>query len=76
MSFSFDKMLPADITAYKNNIQTRGDLGQVCATRMYPSIERVEFAKSLKLYTMHNNNNEHYALFWTKTFGEQLWYLR
>ena len=56
-------MLPPDITAYKNNIQTRGDLGQVCATRMYPSIERVEFAKSLKLYTMHNNNNEYYALF-------------
>ena len=64
MSLSIWQNLPPSITAllypaYKDNIQTRGGLDQVCATRMYRSIERVEFPKSLKLYTMHNNSNKY-----------------
>ena len=31
--------------AYKNNNQTRGDLGRVCATGMYRPIKHVEFPK-------------------------------
>ena len=31
--------------AYKNNNQTRGGLGRVCATGMYSSIGQVEFPK-------------------------------
>ena len=31
--------------AYKNNNQTRGGLGRVCATGMYRSIVHVEFPK-------------------------------
>ena len=45
----FDKIvLPSTALlylAYKNNNQTRGGLGRVCATGMYRSIGHVEFPK-------------------------------
>ena len=45
--FPFDKTVVPSIAllypAYKNNNQTRGGLGRVCATGMYRSIGHVEF---------------------------------
>ena len=47
--FSFDKSVVLSTTllypAYKNNNQTRGGLGRVCATGIYRSIVQVEFPK-------------------------------
>ena len=47
--FSFDKIVVPSTAllypAYKNNHQTRGGLGQVCATRMYRSTGQVKFLK-------------------------------
>ena len=47
--FPFDKIVVPNTTllylAYKNDNQTRGGLGWVCATGMYRSIGHVEFPK-------------------------------
>ena len=43
--FSFDKIVVLLYPAYKNNNQTCGGLGQVCAIGMYRSIGHVEFPK-------------------------------
>ena len=47
--FPFDKIVVPSTAllypAYKNNNQTRGGLGRVCATGMYRSIGHVEFPK-------------------------------
>ena len=48
-SFPFDKIIIPSTAllypAYKNNNQTRGGLGRVCANRMYRSTGDVEFPK-------------------------------
>ena len=47
--FTFDKIVVLSTAllypAYKNNNQTRGGLGRVCAIEMYRSIGHVEFPK-------------------------------
>ena len=49
MSLSFDKIVVPSIDllypAYKNNDQTRGGLGLVCATGMYRFVGHVEAPK-------------------------------